>query len=922
MDDTPLPDLSEAEALGSIQEPATPGPISAATTDEVGDTIIVALPSTITTTDPPTEAPVEGRAGTDVLNTTLAAPAASERQGGAEGDSIRVESETHSVVVPFTIEDNMPSATDVTKEANESAEADETVAPAMSSFEVALMNPDASVRYESDEEDSGQTSQEVAGDDVDLARVPHPFVIDEPEAESAPATTNGSAVPVGADAKSGTDEGEIEESTSESESSSEDEDSAVPAASARPDPDDMDDEDVNTGPLRTKNEVMDAPVKPIDVDISPTERIEKLGVIERVVGKTVIVKALTSGEYQVLDQDSILVFGDRSLFGRVYETLGPVQKPIYSVKFNTDAEASNYLSRINNEVYYVPRFSTFVFTAEIKALRGSDASNWNDEEVDENEQEFSDDEAEAEFKRRQKELRKLTVQVKDDHSPSKNSEASQSPAMQRQSQRTLAPSNTEPYSFADLAGQDNDFLDQLASRIPVPRQPADLNAALVNNSDDSNEDADGDSGSEDGNEVRAVDVQSQSPIAVPRGAPRAPRSYDDEPYKTLARPTSLLMTHFQKTRQTDEPLAMASRPAAADVLFTDRDSQSPVPSSGSRSPVMSRSGDALTNSQKRRRRRKRKEERERREHDDKRWEVERIRERGRDRDRANRQRNREEELRAREYLLQRDGRAGQATNSPAPTNASPYQPSGLPQLPQPVQQDLKSANFLQQFPSLSPYFGGQTTARQQPPQSHYPYGQQNFQNIAQKLPPGAHVNPAFLAQFASGMLAQQHQQQQHQQAQQQQQLPRAPQQQYQPPPPVPQQPDPQQSYLALLQQQLQQQQQQVLQQQQATQAPPPPPIAMQPQTQYQNQTQAQLQQQLQAILQQMQSNAQRQQQVQQQSLAAAVAPQQAPVPAPPSSDDAFARAQYQLNLLGMLQGNQNQSQGPRPNGDPRDPRNR
>ncbi|KAK9324983.1 Gar1/Naf1 RNA binding region-domain-containing protein [Lipomyces orientalis] len=921
MDDTPLPDLSEAEAPGSVQEPATPVPGSAATTDELGDTIIVALPSSITTTDPPTaapEAPVAGRAGTDVLNTTLAAPAASERQEGAEGDSIQVESETHSVVVPFTIEDDMPSATDVTKVAIQSAEGDETVAPAMSSFEVALMNPDVSVQYESDEEDHGQTIQE-AGDDVELARVPHPFVIDEPEAESAPATTSGSAVPVGADAKSGTDEGEIEDSTSESESSSEDEDSAVPAASARPDPDDMDDEDVNTGPLRTKNEIMDAPVKPIDVDILPTERIEKLGVIERVVGKTVIVKALTSGEYQVLDQDSILVFGDRSLFGRVYETLGPVQKPIYSVKFNTDAEASNYLSRINNEVFYLPRFSTFVFTAEIKALKGSDASNWNDEEVDENEQEFSDDEAEAEFKRRQKELRKQSAQVKDAHSPSKDSEASQSPAMQRQSQHTLPPSNTEPYSFADLAGQDNDFLDQLASRIPVPPQPADLNAALVNKSEDSNEDADGDSGSEDSNDIRASDVQSQSPIAVPRGAPRAPRSYDDEPYKTLARPTSLLMTHLQKARQADEPSAMASRPGSADVLFTDRDSQSPVPSSGSRSPAMSRPGDTLTNSQKRRRRRKRKEERERHERDDKRWEVERSRERGRDRDRTNRQRNREEELRAREYLLKRDGRAGQATNSPAPTNASPYQPSGRPQLPQSVQQDVKSATFLQQFPGLSPYFGGQTPVPQQPTQSHYPYGQQNFQNIAQRLPPGAHVNPAFLAQFASGML----QQQQQQQAQQQQ-LPRAPQQQYQPPPPMPQQPDPQQSYLALLQQQLQQQQQQVLQQQQATQAPPPPPppIGMQPQTQYQNQTQAQLQQQLQAILQQMQANAQRQQQVQQQSPAAAVPPQQAPVPTPPSSDDAFARAQYQLNLLGMLQGNQNQSQGPRPNGDPRDPRNR
>ncbi|KAK9312282.1 Gar1/Naf1 RNA binding region-domain-containing protein [Lipomyces starkeyi] len=943
MDSTPLPVLSEASALVSIPEPAATAPILAAEADDLGDTIIVAVPSSNTAPDLPAptrdvEAPSEATAGMEVEDRTPAAPAGYERQEGAEGDSIRAESETHSVVAPSMIEDDVPSATDVTYAANQSPEAEEIVAPASSSFEAALMNPDASVRYESDEDDNGQASQELAGDDVALAQAPHPFVIDEPQAESeAPATSRGSAEvkdagrdtaikietadPADADAKAenGQDEGEIEESSSESESSSEDEDNAVPATSTRTDEDDMDEEELDTGPLRTKNEIVEVPVNPVDVDISPTEPIEKLGVIERVVGKTVIVKALTSGEYQVLDQDSILVFSDRSPFGRVYETLGPVQKPIYSVKFNTDSEASNYLSHINKEVFYVPRFSTFVFTAAIKALKGSDASNWNDEEVDENEQEFSDDDTEAEFKRRQKETRKRAAHINDPHQVNKNLDATQSPTMPRPSQPLPVPANAEPYSFADLAGQDTDFLDQLASQIPVPAPPSVLNVASAYINYDSNQDGDGDGDSrnEDGDDVKDTDKPSQSPIAVPRGAPRAPRSYDDEPYKPLARPTSLLMSHsppFAKVRPNNEASVMGSRPAAEDLLFADRDSQSPPPSNGSRSPVMSRSGDSLTNSQKRRRRRKRKEERERHERDERRWDAEKARERGRDRDRANRQRHREEELRAREYLLQRDGRPGKTkSNSPAQSNAGPYQPSHLQELPQPMLQDLNTAAFLQQFPSLSPYFNGQAPAPQQPPQSHPPYGQQNFQNIAQRLPPGAHVNPAFLAQFASGMLQQQ---------QQQQQPPRPLQQQYQPPPPPPpqQQLDPQPSYLALLQQQLQQQQQHVLQQQQAAQAPPPP-VAPQSQNQYQNQTQGQLQQQLQAILQQMQMNARRQQQ-QQPSPTVSVPPERPPGPSPSSPQDAFAQAQYQLNLLGMLQGNQNQGQGHRHSGDPRDPRNR
>ncbi|KAK9390039.1 Gar1/Naf1 RNA binding region-domain-containing protein [Lipomyces mesembrius] len=936
MDSTPLPVVSEASTLVSIPEPAASAPIPAAEADDLGDTIIVAVPSSNTARDLPAptrdgEAPSEATAGMEVEDRTPAAPAGYEREEGAEGDSIRAESETRSVVAPSMIEDDVPSATDVTHVANQSPEADGIVAPASSSFEAALMNPDASVRYESDEDDKGQACQDIAGDDVALAQAPHPFVIDEPQAESgAPATTGGSAGrdtaikieaanPADADVKTeiDQDEGEIEETSSESGSSSEDEDNAVPATSTRTDEDDIDEEELDTGPLRTKNEIVEVPVKPVDVDISPTEPIEKLGVIERVVGKTVIVKTLTSGEYQVLDQDSILVFSDRSPFGRVYETLGPVQKPIYSVKFNTDSEASNYLSHINKEVFYVPRFSTFVFTAAIKALKGSDASNWNDEEVDENEQEFSDDDAEAEFKRRQKETRKRVAQIKDPHQANKNLEVTQSPTMPRPSQPLPVPANKEPYSFADLAGQDTDFLDQLASQIPVPAPPSRLEVASAYNNYDSNQDGGGDKRTEDGDDVKDTDKPSHSPIAVPRGAPRAPRSYDDEPYKPLARPTSLLMSHsppFPKVRPNNEASVMGFRPAAEDVLFADRDSQSPSPSNGSRSPMISRSEDALTNSQKRRRRRKRKEERERHERDEKRWDAEKARERGRDRDRANRQRHREEELRAREYLQKRDGRPGKAkSNSPAKSNAGPYQPPHLQELPQPILQDLNTAAFLQQFPSLSPYFNGQPPAPEQPRQSHPPYGQQNFQNIAQRLPPGAHVNPAFLAQFASGML---------QQPQQQQQPPRPLQQQYQPPPPPPpqQQSDPQPSYLALLQQQLQQQQQHVLQQQQAAQAHPPS-VAPQPPNQYYNQTQGQLQQQLQEILQQMQVNARRQQQ-QQQSPSVSVPREPAPGPSPSSSQDAFAQAQYQLNLLGMLQGNQNQGHSHRHSGDPRDPRNR
>ena len=51
--------------------------------------------------------------------------------------------------------------------------------------------------------------------------------------------------------------------------------------------------------------------------------------------------------------------------------------------------------RVSREVFHVPRRSKYVFLREIVRIKGSDASNVNDEEPAEDELEFSDDEAEA-----------------------------------------------------------------------------------------------------------------------------------------------------------------------------------------------------------------------------------------------------------------------------------------------------------------------------------------------------------------------------------------------------------------------------------------------------------------------------------------------------------------------------------------------
>ena len=156
------------------------------------------------------------------------------------------------------------------------------------------------------------------------------------------------------------------------------------------------------GPLRTLNEKLDENVEIPDVIITADMGIEELGTVEIFVDNIVLVRAKTSGEYQVLEAGSVLCLADRTVIGVVAETLGRVQQPLYSVRFPSSSAITGSGIVKETKIFYVPQHSAYVFTQALKVSKGSDASNLHDEEVGDDELEFSDDEAEAEYKRNQK----------------------------------------------------------------------------------------------------------------------------------------------------------------------------------------------------------------------------------------------------------------------------------------------------------------------------------------------------------------------------------------------------------------------------------------------------------------------------------------------------------------------------------------
>ena len=159
--------------------------------------------------------------------------------------------------------------------------------------------------------------------------------------------------------------------------------------------------------LRTTNEKADEILPKPDVTVTENMTIELLGTVEAAIETTVLIKAATSGSYQVLESGSVLCLADRSVVGAVQDTLGRVEQPLYTVRFASDTDVrESGLSEKGTKIYYVKDHSTFVFTQPLKAFKGSDASNFHDEEVGDEEMEFSDDEAEAEHKRQVKLRRK------------------------------------------------------------------------------------------------------------------------------------------------------------------------------------------------------------------------------------------------------------------------------------------------------------------------------------------------------------------------------------------------------------------------------------------------------------------------------------------------------------------------------------
>ncbi|BGP30477.1 hypothetical protein JCM10296v2_002232 [Rhodotorula toruloides] len=181
---------------------------------------------------------------------------------------------------------------------------------------------------------------------------------------------------------------------------------------------------------KTEHEVVEPDVAPPAVQkLDENAEIAMFGKVESVIENVVVVKAETGGDWRVLDEGTVVCWEDKTVIGTIFETFGSVQQPFYSIRFPSSAPPDRTVFTISRPVFYSPNLASFVFTRDLRHIKGSDASNIWDEEVAAHEVEFSDDEEEAEYRKRIKaERRARTQSATPGPSNPRNPRASRPPA--------------------------------------------------------------------------------------------------------------------------------------------------------------------------------------------------------------------------------------------------------------------------------------------------------------------------------------------------------------------------------------------------------------------------------------------------------------------------------------------------------------
>jgi H/ACA ribonucleoprotein complex non-core subunit NAF1 len=149
----------------------------------------------------------------------------------------------------------------------------------------------------------------------------------------------------------------------------------------------------------TKNELSEVKIIPNPFTIEDNYNFVCAG---HVLNKSFERKFIISADSTIgtLDLDNIIFNENKIPIGYIDDVLGKIDSPLYIIKFFPDYNGNFDLA--GQKLFFVKEKAKFVNKIELIKLKGSDASNAFDEEIDDDEKEFSDDDEERSKKEKSK----------------------------------------------------------------------------------------------------------------------------------------------------------------------------------------------------------------------------------------------------------------------------------------------------------------------------------------------------------------------------------------------------------------------------------------------------------------------------------------------------------------------------------------
>ena len=154
---------------------------------------------------------------------------------------------------------------------------------------------------------------------------------------------------------------------------------------------------------------------PIPYEISNEDKFEECGSIKNIVENKILMESINNNLSKILNLDNILFLSNKQYIGFIDDVIGQIDNPIYVIKIYPKLIEEKILEKIkiNDKLYYCSNKINVINAIELKNKnKGCDASNAFDEEVSENEKDYSDDEEEvnAKIKRKNKKNKKKKIE--------------------------------------------------------------------------------------------------------------------------------------------------------------------------------------------------------------------------------------------------------------------------------------------------------------------------------------------------------------------------------------------------------------------------------------------------------------------------------------------------------------------------------